>query len=81
MIFTEDHDRFRRSVRGIVKREIAPYVDQWEEAGAFPGHQLFAALGQAGLFGVEYDPAYGGQGAVLRITENPHLRSLKFPTF
>lgn len=63
MIFTEDHDRFRRSVRGIFEREIVPYVDQWEEAGAFPGHQLFPALGQAGLFGVEYDPAYGGQGA------------------
>jgi (2S)-methylsuccinyl-CoA dehydrogenase len=63
MQFTEDHDRFRQAVRGTIEREIAPHVDEWEEAGAFPGHQLFKALGDAGLFGLEYDPAYGGQGA------------------
>jgi citronellyl-CoA dehydrogenase len=61
--FTEDHDRFREAVRGTIAREIAPHVDEWEEAGAFPGHQLFKALGNAGLLGVEYDPTYGGQGA------------------
>jgi len=61
--FTEDHDRFRLAVRGTLEREIGPYVDEWEEVGAFPGHQLFKALGDAGLLGVEYDPAYGGQGA------------------
>jgi citronellyl-CoA dehydrogenase len=61
--FTEDHEHFRQSVRGTIEREIAPYVDEWEEAGAFPGHRLFKALGDAGLFGLEYDTAYGGQGA------------------
>ena len=61
--FTEDHEHFRRTARGVLAREVDPYVDQWEEAGAFPAHQVFAALGSAGLLGVEYDPAYGGQGA------------------
>ena len=31
--------------------------------GTFPAHELFKALGTAGLLGLEYDPAYGGQGA------------------
>ncbi len=63
MEFSEDHERFRQSVRGTLEREIAPHVDEWEEAGIFPGHDLFKALGDADLLGLEYDPAYGGQGA------------------
>ncbi|MDQ2724925.1 MAG: acyl-CoA dehydrogenase family protein [Actinomycetota bacterium] len=63
MQFTEEHEEFRRSVRGVVEREIEPFVDEWEAAGAFPGHQVWKALGAAGLLGLEYDPAYGGQGA------------------
>jgi citronellyl-CoA dehydrogenase len=54
---------FRASVRAFVEREIQPYVDEWEAAGAFPAHELFKRLGSAGLLGLEYDPAYGGQGA------------------
>lgn len=63
MIFTEEHQEFRRSVRGLLAREIEPHVDAWEAAGAFPAHDVFAILGRAGLLGLEYDPAYGGQGA------------------
>ena len=63
MRFTEDHEAFRQSVRGVLAREVGPYIEEWEEAETFPGHQLFKALGPAGLFGLEYDPAYGGQGA------------------
>jgi citronellyl-CoA dehydrogenase len=63
VLFTEDHDIFRKAVRDVVDREINPHVDEWEAAGRFPAHELFAKLGAAGLLGVEYDPAYGGQGA------------------
>jgi citronellyl-CoA dehydrogenase len=63
MIFTEEHNAFRQSVRGILEREIVPHAGEWEEAGTFPAHTVFKALGQAGLLGLEYDPAYGGQGA------------------
>src|SRR5262249_26332649 len=41
----------------------ARHAQGWGEAGAFPAHRLFKALGTAGLLGLEYDPAYGGQGA------------------
>jgi len=60
---TEEHDAFRTSVRSFVEREIEPHVDEWERAGGFPGHELFPKLGRAGFLGLEYDPAYGGQGA------------------
>ena len=63
MRFTEDHDLFRKMVRDVVDREINPHVDEWEAAGRFPAHELFPVLGAAGLLGLEYDPAYGGQGA------------------
>jgi len=61
--WTDDHDRFRSSVRGVLDREVQPYVDEWEDAGIFPAHQVFKSLGAAGLFGLEYDLADGGQGA------------------
>jgi citronellyl-CoA dehydrogenase len=60
---TAEHDAFRKSVRSLVEREIEPYVDEWERAGGFPGHDLFPKLGRAGFLGLEYDAAYGGQGA------------------
>jgi citronellyl-CoA dehydrogenase len=63
MLFTDDHEMFRQSVRAILEREVAPHADEWEAAGGFPAHALFKTLGSAGLFGLEYDPAYGGQGA------------------
>jgi citronellyl-CoA dehydrogenase len=63
MQFTPEHDLFRATVRDVVEREINPHVDQWEAAGSFPAHELFARLGQVGILGLEYDPAYGGQGA------------------
>jgi citronellyl-CoA dehydrogenase len=63
MRFTPDHEAFRQSVRGVLAREVVPHIEEWESAQAFPAHQLFKALGAAGLLGVEYGPAYGGQGA------------------
>jgi citronellyl-CoA dehydrogenase len=63
MLFTEDHEAFRQSVRGVLAREVTPHADEWEEAETFPGHQVFKALGAAGLLGLEYDPEFGGQGA------------------
>jgi len=63
MQFTEDHEMFRKTVRDVVEREINPYVDEWEEAGMFPAHELFPKLGALGLLGLEYAEADGGQGA------------------
>jgi citronellyl-CoA dehydrogenase len=63
MLFTDDHELFRQSVRATLEREVVPHADEWEDRGSFPAHTVFKALGSAGLLGLEYDPAYGGQGA------------------
>jgi citronellyl-CoA dehydrogenase len=63
MRFTPDHTSFRETLRRVIADCITPHVDAWEDAGAFPAHEVFAALGKIGAFGLEYDPAYGGEGA------------------
>jgi citronellyl-CoA dehydrogenase len=63
MRFTPEHEQLRAVVRQFVEREIDPHADEWETAGTFPAHQLFGRLGELGLLGLEYDPAYGGGGA------------------
>jgi citronellyl-CoA dehydrogenase len=62
MRFTEEHDQLRRTVRDFVEQEINPHVDEWERAGAFPAHQVFAKAGKLGLLGVNKPEAYGGMG-------------------
>jgi citronellyl-CoA dehydrogenase len=62
-MFTEEHNSFRQTVRAVLARAVVPHIDEWESAGTFPAHAVFKELGKAGLLGLEYDPAYGGQGA------------------
>jgi len=61
--FTAEHDLFRSTVRDVVTKHIDPHADEWEAAGIFPAHELFPKLGALGILGLEYDPAWGGQGA------------------
>ena len=62
MKFTETHEDIRATVRNVVEREINPYVETWEEEGAFPAHELFKKLGEAGLLGIHRPEEYGGLG-------------------
>jgi citronellyl-CoA dehydrogenase len=62
MQLTAEHEDFRRVVGEVVEKEINPFVDEWERAGTFPAHELFPRLGAVGIFGIEYDPEYGGLG-------------------
>jgi citronellyl-CoA dehydrogenase len=61
--FTEEHAMFRKSVRAFVEKEIAPYVDDWEEAEIAPLHDLFKKMGSLGFLGLNYAEAYGGAEA------------------
>jgi len=63
MQFTEEHEQFRKSVRRLIDEEINPRVDEWEEAGIFPAHEVFARFAELGALGLEYDPEFGGNGA------------------
>ena len=61
MSFGEHHNIFRDAVRRLVREEIEPNVDDWEEAGRIPG-TLFLKLGDLGFLGVEFPIKYGGGG-------------------
>lgn len=57
--YTADHDAFRDQMRRFVDREIAPYVDQWDEAGEFP-RELYKKASALGLLQMGYPEEYGG---------------------
>ena len=63
MPFSEEHQMFRQVVRRFVEEEINPRVEGWEEAGEMPLHEVFGQMADLGFLGLEYEPAYGGQGA------------------
>lgn len=58
---TAERKAFRESVEAFVAREIAPFANEWDEAGDFPW-ELHRQAGALGLFGFGIDEAYGGLG-------------------
>jgi acyl-CoA dehydrogenase len=59
--FGEEHEELRESVRRFVSKEIAPNVEEWEEAREFP-RELFNRCGELGFLGLKFETEYGGQG-------------------
>jgi citronellyl-CoA dehydrogenase len=62
MIFTQEHNEIRRTVRNFVENEINPYVDEWEAQGSFPIKELFKKMGDLGLLGISKPVEFGGMG-------------------
>ena len=62
MLFTQEHNELRRTVKNFVENEINPYCDEWEAAGTFPMRELFKKMGGLGLLGISKPEEYGGMG-------------------
>lgn len=62
MILTAEHEALRQTVRNFVAKEINPYVDQWEQEGRFPIHEVFKKAGDLGLLGISKPEQFGGMG-------------------
>jgi len=62
MYYTSEHEQFRAALRKFVDREIAPYANEWDEAGGFP-RELFLKAGEIGMLGLGYPEEYGGTPA------------------
>nr|WP_151638101.1 MULTISPECIES: acyl-CoA dehydrogenase family protein [Noviherbaspirillum] len=60
--YTPDHEQFRDMVRNFVAHEIAPFVNDWDEAGGFP-RELYRKAAEVGLLGIGYPEQYGGTPA------------------
>ncbi len=62
--FTAEHEELRERVGSFVASEIAPHVDEWEQAREFP-RVLFRRCGELGFLGLKFPERYGGQGGDL----------------
>ena len=63
MLFnTDEHKAMARTTRDFIINEINPHVNEWEEKGAFPTHEVFKRMGELGLLGVTKPEAFGGLG-------------------
>jgi alkylation response protein AidB-like acyl-CoA dehydrogenase len=58
-VLTDDHEALRTTVRRFVDTEVRPFVDEWEQAGAFPD-ELFRRCGELGFLGLHYPSRWGG---------------------
>jgi acyl-CoA dehydrogenase len=61
LIFDEDHEMFRDSVRRFMQSEVAPNVEQWREDGCCDP-SIFLKAGEQGLLCMWADEKYGGLG-------------------
>ena len=57
--FSKAHDMVRKSVRDFIRKEVLPYIDEWEEAGEFP-REIYKKAADVGILGMGYPEAYGG---------------------
>ena len=72
---TPEREALRDTVRQFVKRDVAPYLDEWERAGELP-RELHRKAGELGLLGVAFPEEVGGSGGdvidATTVTEEIH---------
>ncbi|MGI9155161.1 MAG: acyl-CoA dehydrogenase family protein [Marmoricola sp.] len=59
--FSVEQLALQATARAFVEREVTPYLQDWEDAGEVP-RSLHEAAAKAGLLGVSFPEAVGGQG-------------------
>ena len=61
LLYKEEHEIFRASVRSFIEREVAPHHAQWEKDGQV-SHELWRKAGAAGFLCTGVPAEYGGAG-------------------
>lgn len=59
LYYNADHLAWRDTLRRFVDTEVAPHVDEWEEAGHFP-REMYKNAAAIGLLQLGYPEEYGG---------------------
>ncbi len=59
--FSQEHEDLRETIHRFVASEIAPHVDEWDEAKEFP-RELYERCAELGFLGLKYPESLGGQG-------------------
>lgn len=66
--YTEGHILFRKQLRAFLKKEVIPFVDQWEKERIVP-KDIWKKMGLAGFLCMAVSPKYGGLGGDFGILE------------
>src|SRR6476659_239743 len=61
---TAEREALRATAREFVRREVAPHLQEWEDAGSIP-RELHRAAARQGLLGVSFPESVGGEGGDL----------------
>ncbi len=59
--YTEEHNLFRKRLRGFLEKEVTPFADQWEKDGIVP-KSAWKKMGQGGFLCMDVPVEYGGMG-------------------
>ncbi len=57
--FSEEHELFRQSLKDFFKKEVHPYIDEWEAEQRIP-RSIWERMGEMGYLGLNYPESYGG---------------------
>ncbi|MBB6628087.1 acyl-CoA dehydrogenase family protein [Nocardioides sp. KIGAM211] len=61
---SDDREALKATAREFVRREIAPHLQEWEDAQTVP-RELHVAAARQGLLGVSFPESLGGEGGDL----------------
>ena len=59
---TEQQEMFQKEVRKFAEAELTPLVDIMDKQNDFP-HEIRPKLAAMNLYGIPFDPKYGGAGS------------------
>ncbi len=62
MLYTEEHLALAESTAKLIKSDVNPFCDQWEEEGIFPAKDVLKKFGELGLLGINKPVEFGGMG-------------------
>lgn len=62
IVYTEEHDVFRRTFKKFIENELVPHIDEWEEKREIP-RAVWKKFGEQGYLCPWLDEQYGGVGA------------------
>jgi acyl-CoA dehydrogenase len=60
--YSDEHEAFREQVHRFVAKEIAPFVQAWDDAGEIP-REMYNRAAELGLLGIRFPASYGGTPA------------------
>lgn len=61
LFYTEEHELFRSTLQDFFKKEVIPYLDQWEKEEKVD-RSIIKKMGEMGYLALEVEEQYGGLG-------------------